>query len=72
MDGPSIIWKRVLSLYIYTVLLSKLDPLELSSRGIGDGWPVIDDEAWLVAAKFHWNGVFVGVVVADRSLLMDF
>lgn len=45
MDGPSIIWKRVLSLYIYTVLLSKLDPLELSSRGIGDGWPVIDDEA---------------------------
>lgn len=47
MDGPSITWKRVLSLslYIYTVLLSKLDPLELSSRGIGDGWPVIDDEA---------------------------
>lgn len=24
---------------------SKLDSLELSSRGIGDGWPVIDDEA---------------------------
>lgn len=45
MDGPSIIWKRVLYIYIYTVLLSKLDPLELSSRGIGDGWPVIDDEA---------------------------
>lgn len=60
---PSITWKRVL--YIYRLFCRSWTLSELSSRGIEDGWPVIDDEAWLVAAEIE--GVFIETPFLGRG-----
>lgn len=60
---PSITWKRVL--YIYRLFCRSWTLSKLSSRGIEDGWPVIDDEAWLVAAEIE--GVFIETPFLGRG-----